>query len=71
MVLSQGYYMNIIWILYGYGWEGHPIAIGWKGIPFVIWWKGAWHWWKGHPIAIWWAGHPIGILVFRNTIRIA
>ena len=40
MMPSQGYYKDIIRILYGYGWEGHPIAIGGKGIPFAIWWKG-------------------------------
>ena len=39
MMLSQGYDKDIIWILYGCGWEGHPIAIGGKGIPLAIWWK--------------------------------
>ena len=39
MMLSQGSYKDIIRILYGYGWEGHPIAIGGKGIPFAIWWE--------------------------------
>jgi len=41
MMPSQGYlFYDISRILYGYGWEEHPIAIGGKGIPFAIWWKG-------------------------------
>ena len=38
-MLSQGYYKDIIRILYGYCSEGHPIAIGGKGITFAIWWE--------------------------------
>ena len=41
MMLTQGYHEDIIRILYGYGWEGHPVAIGGKSIPFAIWWKGS------------------------------
>ena len=41
MMPSQGYlFYDVLRILYGYGWEEHPIAIGGKGIPFAIWWKG-------------------------------
>ena len=71
-MISQGSYKDIIRILYGYGWEGHPIAIGGKGIPFAIWWKGSrLALVERAPHCHWWAGHPIGTLVFRNIIRIA
>ena len=41
MMLAQGDYDSIIRILYGYGWEGHHVAISGKSIPFAIWWKGS------------------------------
>ena len=81
MMLSQGYDRGIIRILYGYGWERHPIAMVGKdtllqlvGMASHLAFGGGvpyWHCWKGYPIAIWLARHPIGILVSRNIIRIA
>ena len=52
MMLAQGYYKDIIRILYAYCSEGHPVAIGGKGIPFAIWWD-------GYPIAIGGKGPPL------------